>query len=212
MPAQLADALWNVVLESIGKTYENLTERDLEQFAEKGQRLPLPARCRCAADARGGEGALVQHDMSATLSTTNNQILFQPTGCGVLPFDTTQVTDPRNGSNPQWGDPFHSVTASGHVPAIVCMGDANSRASIDYGLCGTIKVGGGAPVVQSGYTVRRLMPIECERLMGFPDGWTDIEYKGKPASDTARYKALGNSMAVPVMAWIGRRIEEVCHA
>ena len=57
--------------------------------------------------------------------------------------------------------------------------------------------------------VRRLTPLECERLMGFPDGWTDVPYKGKPASDSARYKALGNSMAVPVMRWIGERIAAV---
>ena len=52
-----------------------------------------------------------------------------------------------------------------------------------------------------------MTPVECERLQGFPDGWTDVEYRGKPAPDTQRYKALGNSMAVPVIAWIGRRIE-----
>lgn len=58
-------------------------------------------------------------------------------------------------------------------------------------------------------SVRRLTPVECERLQGFPDGWTDIPYRGKPqAPDSARYKALGNSMAVPVMQWIGRRIKE----
>lgn len=54
--------------------------------------------------------------------------------------------------------------------------------------------------------VRRLMPIECERLMGFPDGYTAIIHRGRPAADGPRYKALGNSMAVPVMRWIGSRI------
>jgi len=54
--------------------------------------------------------------------------------------------------------------------------------------------------------VRRLTPRECERLQGFPDDWTDIPYKGKQAPDGPRYKALGNSMAVPVMRWIGERI------
>ncbi len=54
--------------------------------------------------------------------------------------------------------------------------------------------------------VRRLTPRECERLQGFPDNYTLIEHRGKPASDTARYKAIGNSMAVPVMRWIGRRL------
>jgi DNA (cytosine-5)-methyltransferase 1 len=55
--------------------------------------------------------------------------------------------------------------------------------------------------------VRRLTPLECERLQGFPDGYTDIEFKGKPAPDGARYKALGNSMCVNVMRWIGERIQ-----
>ena len=65
------------------------------------------------------------------------------------------------------------------------------------------------------YVVRRLTPTECERLQGFPDGWTDIEdwvdTKGKlrKASDGARYKALGNSFAVPVVRWIGERIQMV---
>jgi len=56
--------------------------------------------------------------------------------------------------------------------------------------------------------VRRLTPVECERLQGFPDGYTDIPWRGKPTSpDGPRYKALGNSMAVPVMRWIGERID-----
>lgn len=61
-------------------------------------------------------------------------------------------------------------------------------------------------------TVRRLLPVECERLMGFPDNWTRIPWKGKPAEDcpdSPRYKACGNSMCVNVMRWIGLRIELV---
>ena len=54
--------------------------------------------------------------------------------------------------------------------------------------------------------VRRLTPRECERLQGLPDDYTAIEYRGKPAADGPRYRALGNSMAVPVMRWIGERI------
>uniref|UniRef100_A0A372IKC0 Cytosine-specific methyltransferase n=2 Tax=Paracidobacterium acidisoli TaxID=2303751 RepID=A0A372IKC0_9BACT len=57
--------------------------------------------------------------------------------------------------------------------------------------------------------VRRLTPRECERLQGFPDDYTLAEYRGKLASDGPRYKSLGNSMAVPVMRWIGQRIEAV---
>jgi DNA (cytosine-5)-methyltransferase 1 len=54
--------------------------------------------------------------------------------------------------------------------------------------------------------VRRLTPRECERLQGFPDDWTLVPHRGKPAADGPRYKALGNSMAVPVLRWIGERI------
>lgn len=61
-----------------------------------------------------------------------------------------------------------------------------------------------------GLTVRRLTPRECERLQGFPDDYTDIPYRNKEhAPDGPRYKALGNSMAVPVMRWIGERIRTV---
>lgn len=92
----------------------------------------------------GGKGALIQHDMSATLSTHNTQ---------------TPIT-------------------GGHE--------------------------------KRGLTVRRLTPRECERLQGFPDDYTDIPYRNKEhAPDGARYKALGNSMAVPVMRWIGERIRMV---
>jgi len=57
--------------------------------------------------------------------------------------------------------------------------------------------------------VRRLTPRECERLQGFPDDYTAITFKNKPAADGPRYKSLGNSMAVPVMRWIGERIAMV---
>ena len=70
-------------------------------------------------------------------------------------------------------------------------------------------MGDSSPHVATAMRVRRLTPTECERLQGFPDGWTQVPYRGKPASDGPRYKAIGNSMAVPVMAWIGRRIAEV---
>jgi DNA (cytosine-5)-methyltransferase 1 len=64
-------------------------------------------------------------------------------------------------------------------------------------------------VAQQGMAVRRLTPRECERLQGFPDDYTLVEYRGKLAADGPRYRALGNSMAVPVMRWIGQRIAAV---
>ena len=66
--------------------------------------------------------------------------------------------------------------------------------------------------VSDGLLVRRLMPVECERLQGFPSGHTQIPWRGKPAADCPdgpRYKAIGNSMAVPVMRWIGQRIRQL---
>ena len=61
-------------------------------------------------------------------------------------------------------------------------------------------------------TVRKLLPVECERLMGFPDDHTRISWKGKPPEecpDAPRYKSCGNSMCVNVIAWIGHRIQAV---
>lgn len=265
----------------------------------------------------GGSGPLVQDDLSATLATSQDQVLFQ-----ALPFDTTQATDPRNGSNPQWGDPCHPLCAQGHTPSI-CIGfsagqsatagsiaaqpevsttllagesGTNQVPSVCYAIAGNIigrepengghhlgveddgamftlttadrhavcmasgqanaetmeeccptqmarqykdppivceavdarnsrlagDVSGTLQAKESGgysinyqnpvlvessgcYIVRRLMPVECERLQGFPDGWTDLG--GTP--DAPRYKACGNSMAVPVINYLGRRIEAV---
>lgn len=72
--------------------------------------------------------------------------------------------------------------------------------------------GDAAPLMFTAMQVRRLTPKECERLQGFPDNYTLIPVRGKPAADGPRYKALGNSMAVPCMAWIGKRIALVASA
>ena len=72
--------------------------------------------------------------------------------------------------------------------------------------------GCNVPMVQPAMAVRRLTPTECERLQGFPDNWSRIPWKGKPEDqcpDGPRYKACGNSMAVPVMRWIGEQIARV---
>ena len=68
------------------------------------------------------------------------------------------------------------------------------------------------PAVMNSMAIRRLTPKECERLQGFPDDWTKIPYRNKPSDqcpDGPRYKACGNSMAVPVMRWIGERIQKI---
>lgn len=96
------------------------------------------------------------------------------------------------------------------VDPLICMADDNAKAAIDEDMCGSLKVGGSAPSIAQGrMIVRRLTPMECERLQGFPDDWTKVPYRGKPAEecpDGPRYKAIGNSFAVPVVRWIGERI------
>ena len=79
------------------------------------------------------------------------------------------------------------------------------------GTVGTLRreTHGHEPAVLHAMQVRRLTPVECERLQGFPDGYTNIPWREKPESpDGPRYKALGNSWAVPVVRWIGQRIHE----
>ena len=127
----------------------------------------------------GGKGPLVQEDVSATLGTGNDQTLFEP-----VSFAANQRGELRL----QGGD----GTVVGAIPAS--------------------QSGKQVQGVTDSYAVRRLTPRECERLQGFPDDWTRVPYRGKPAEecpDTPRYKAIGNSMAVPVMRWIGMRIQEV---
>ena len=99
------------------------------------------------------------------------------------------------------------------VPAVV-FGENMRGECVESDIARALQVGGGKPgqgypATRIGSSVRRLTPRECERLQGFPDDYTLIPYRGKPASDGPRYKALGNSMAVPVMRWIGQRIATV---
>lgn len=100
---------------------------------------------------------------------------------------------------------------------VVCMTDTQANTSYGGEVCGTLTSHAmkDAPVFaygdgrQNEWAVRRLTPRECERLQGFPDDWTLIPWNGRPAEecpDGPRYKALGNSMAVPVMRWLGERI------
>lgn len=322
--------------------------------AEGGRNAAYTLKIRSGC-AGGGKGALVQTEKTGTLSTLQDQTLFQPAAAykvqvlndqgggkmdvsydvvgtlranakghdpiviDVLPFDTTQLTSPQNGSNPHWGDPCHPLAASAHTPSAVVKvfdaqgngdgqivptitGDHKSRIT-DYTAiavdlyngavtgdtatsitCRSIASHSGPQVMESygigngqahssvtkeksgtldtmhdaqavaiehagcltpwdvqssrifseygkwpalysgeggghGYVftlqwiVRRLTPMECERLQGYPDGWTDIgewtDTKGKKhkAADSPRYKALGNSIALPQWFWIVQKMK-----
>ena len=91
--------------------------------------------------------------------------------------------------------------------------DGHARISGDLSpTLNTAQGGQRQPCIATPMAVRRLTPIECERLQGFPDNWSRIPWKGKPEDqcpDGPRYKACGNSMAVPVMRWIGEQIARV---
>lgn len=93
-----------------------------------------------------------------------------------------------------------------------CGQDGFSPAQVCPPITSTDGGGAGVPTAQAGLAVRRLTPTECERLQGFPDGFTAVDYRGKPAADGPRYRALGNSMAVPVMRFILDRLQETTHA
>ena len=129
--------------------------------------------------------------------------------------ENTIGRQPQNGGN---GDgftengPMYTLNATGVHGIAVYEGHGqdnrytelkttSSTVSAAYGMGG-----GNTPLVKNNMAVRKLTPIECERLQGFPDNYTNIKEK---CPDGSRYKSLGNSMAVPVMSWIGKRIQEV---
>ena len=103
----------------------------------------------------------------------------------------------------------------GHEPVVmqpIAFSRNDDGRDATHNLAPTMRVAGNAGGmlgIAQAMAVRRLTPVECERLQGFPDNYTDIQPKGKATPDGPRYKALGNSMAVPVMRWIGERIAQV---
>lgn len=192
-----------------------------------------------------------------------NDMLVRCRIIDAMPFDTTQITSPQNGSRPCWGDPCHPLAASAHTPSAVvkvydargngngkvvptitgdherrvtdytaivtepedCLTPWDNQARRIYSENGTFpalaareKAGQNQQSVltetEIRWIVRRLTPTECERLQGYPDGWTDIgewvDTKGKKhkPADSPRYKALGNSIALPQWHWIVRKMKQ----
>ena len=173
--------------------------------------------------------------VAATLEATAGRSRGAGTPVGMLlPFDTTQVTSAANRSNPQPGDPCHPIAAGAHAPCIatgISWQKSSMSTTLDKSTTAGVAIGwseelsalediqptiqrGGAGgrhegVMSPSMQVRRLTPKECARLQGFPDDYLDITYRGKPAADGPKYKALGNSWATPCARWIGERIEAV---
>lgn len=162
---------------------ENGTNRAIEVDKSPPLKTTTPIYCLAENSIRrkpesGPDGSGVSQDTSFTLNATGVHGV-------VYPIDTMNSIGRKGGSNGTGigaaGAPSYTLTR-GHSHAV-------ATASV----------------------VRKLMPVECERLQGFPDGWTQIPYRGKPAEqcpDAPRYKALGNSWCVPVVRWIGHRIQK----
>ena len=153
-------------------------------------------------------------EKSGTLATTNDQTLIYEnhaqdarytektmcptvtsrygTGGGNIP-----LTIYTKEGHPRTADEAQSWREAGKAKTLNCFtAGSESRAE---------------EIVATKACVRRLTPVECERLQGFPDNYTRIPYRGKPESecpDGPRYKAIGNSWAVPVVRWIGKRINK----
>jgi DNA (cytosine-5)-methyltransferase 1 len=182
--------------------------------------------CFDQGDARAT--TVVAYDILGTLATnggkeTDCHTALRSRPPGQSEASTTTVvahgfTYSGYSNQPAWitGDRTDCLPASGHsdgshqgvgvaVASCGVAGTLHSNPGSGWRSNGTPVEG----VAISNMAVRRLTPKECERLQGFPDGYTAVTYRGKPASDGPRYRALGNSMAVPVMAWIGKRIAMV---
>lgn len=243
-----------------GKKLQELLETALLEMIEwwasgGGQAYTLKIRSGCAG---GGKGALVQTEKTGTLSTLQDQTLFQPVYCLAGNIIDRSETAGANGSGVKENQSYTLNTvdrpavaykvfdARGNgdgktVPTIT--GDHESRVT-DYTAiiterqtfseqsysyykksdkCSTMKakagnVGNGSECLIAEkaihWIVRRLTPTECERLQGYPDGWTDIgewtDTKGKKhkAADSPRYKALGNSIALPQWFWITQKMKQ----
>ena len=261
-------------------------------------------------DPRAGIGIGIDGDPMFTLQSSKQHAV------AVMPFNTTQITSPENGSNPQWGDPCFSLAAGNHPPAVAISvalrgREGGSTAELGDDVAGTLRASGGGdkphvlafsskdygndvtadlaptmramnhsgshqngggqlavcvtgdithtltsegfdasedgtgrgqPIIafaqntrsevrfqggdgqiagtlgadtgmnQTTYlatdmAVRRLMPVECESLQGFPRNWTLVPVGKGVAADGPRYKQLGNSWAVPCVTWIGKRLD-----
>ena len=123
--------------------------------------------------------------------------------------DVRPVEKAQNGKG--WNDDGTAYTVDTYATQGVAVGTDCFNGSITGDVAATMgtmgsSVNASGPTVMQAMQVRRLTPVECERLQGFPDNYTDIKLKGKPTPDGPRYKALGNSWAVPVVRWIGERI------
>jgi len=168
--------------------------------------------------AQNGIGIGQQGDPAYTLDQTGAQAVAFPIDGRNAMRDPDKLDEMnRQGMGVgDGGDPSHTVTsACVHAVAHAFYSTGRTHGVNQHPeVSPAVKVGSGLgipspPAVAQAMTVRRLTPRECERLQGFPDDWTLIPWRKKSANecpDGPRYRALGNSMAVNCMEWIGQRI------
>jgi DNA (cytosine-5)-methyltransferase 1 len=179
-----------------------------------GNSYTLKIRSGCSG---GGKGALVQTEKSATLSTLQDQTLFQPVVYDARGNGDGKIVPTITGDHENRITDYTAIAIERHT--------FNEQSFSHYkesGKCSTLKakagnIGNGSECLVAEKTVRwivrRLTLVECERLQGYPDGWTDIgewvDSKGKKHkyADSPRYKALGNSIAIPQWFWIAQKMK-----
>ena len=160
---------------------ENGSDRAIEFDKSPPLKTTTPIYCLAEnsigrSPESGPEGSGISQDTSFTLNATGVHGV-------VYPIDTMNLNGRKDDSNGT------GIGAAGAPSYTLTRGHSHAVATAS--------------------AVRKLLPVECERLQGFPDNWTQIPYRGKPAEqcpDAPRYKAIGNSWCVPVVRWIGERI------
>jgi len=168
------------------------------------------------AQNSASQGDSVSTKVTPTLDKSKTPVvLYQDSQFGVSEYESAGTL--RAGRIPEHQMVIDHVTPTLDKSKTPAVGYTSSSFGGYQEGVGTIRasggdLGGGSETFVADMQVRRLTPTECERLQGFPDNYTQIPYRNKPAEncpDGPRYKAMGNSMAVPVMRWIGERINMV---
>ena len=194
-----------------------LTTRTGSMYDPTMETLPVTAGSLCA---RTGQSISVQdaaqsHLLPIAFDAQNSANQGVGTDCynGTITGDLAATLGTRGSSTTASG-PTVMVSSQVRRLAPIAFGaqnSANQGDSVSTEVTTTLDKS-KTPAVAMSSAVRRLTPTECERLQGFPDNFTQIPWRNKPAEDCPdgpRYKAMGNSMAVPVMRWIGERIDAV---
>jgi DNA (cytosine-5)-methyltransferase 1 len=190
-----------------GKGYLGSEERAFTRAAAQDQFVAQPIAFQSV-----DHGADAETDLSPTLRRHDPMAVAQPVAYGI---------DGEQNASEELIGTLRSHQSGGYEGARVAQPVATDIKQVQWASGGGQVENDTAQALRSNaeynyqfariaMQVRRLTPVECERLQGFPDGYTNIPWRKKDeAPDGPRYKALGNSMAVPCMAWIGQRIAEV---